>query len=78
MRGFAPARRGTFVSAKVPKTISARAQPYGKLRHDTKLNGCATRSAQTMLAKEVEFGAAAKPHSKAGSNWKTCIHPTWG
>ncbi len=29
MRGFAPARRGTFVSAKVPKTILARARPQG-------------------------------------------------
>ncbi len=29
MRGFAPARRGTFVSAKVPKTIFARARPQG-------------------------------------------------
>ncbi len=27
MRGFAPARRGPFVSAKGPKTISARARP---------------------------------------------------
>ncbi len=29
MRGFVPARRGTFVSAKVPKTILARARPQG-------------------------------------------------
>jgi len=28
-RGFAPARRDTFVSAKVPKTISALALPSG-------------------------------------------------
>ena len=27
MRGFAPARRGPFVSAKGPKTIGARAWP---------------------------------------------------
>jgi len=27
--GFRPCRRGTFVSAKVPKTISARARPQG-------------------------------------------------
>lgn len=32
MRGFARARRGPFVTAKVPKTISARARPYGSLR----------------------------------------------
>jgi len=52
MWGFVPTRRDTFVSAKVPKTIFACARPSGKLRYETKLYGCATRSAQTVLAKE--------------------------
>ena len=30
--GFRPCRRGPFVSAKGPKTISARARPFGSLR----------------------------------------------
>ena len=34
-RGFVPARRDPFVLAKGPKTISARARPYGFLRHRT-------------------------------------------
>ncbi len=63
--GFRPCRRGPFVSAKGPKTISARARPYGRLCHVTKLNGSETRSAQTVLARIVEFGAASKPHPKA-------------
>ena len=31
LRGFAPARRGPFVSAKGPKTMGARAWPFGCL-----------------------------------------------
>ena len=53
MQGFVPARRGHFVSAKGPKTISAQVRPpQGKLCNETKLNGKGTRSAQTTLAKK--------------------------
>ncbi|MDT7042446.1 hypothetical protein [Candidatus Nitronereus thalassa] len=61
MRGVAPARRVTFVSAKVTKTISARARPSGSLRRRAESNGSETRfevkrnlSAQTVLAGEVD------------------------
>jgi len=37
MRGFAPDRRVTFVSAKVTKTISARAWPYGFPRSENRI-----------------------------------------
>ena len=60
-RGFAPARRGTFVSAKVPKTISALAWPSGSPAMLANSGGCATRSevnsdlfAQTVLAESLE------------------------
>jgi len=51
--------------------------PLGKLRHDTKLYGCATRGAcpepcrrtQTVLAREVEFGAMAKPRPRRLPHW---------
>ena len=42
------------------------AAPTGRLCHGTKFNGSETRSAQTVLARMVEFGAAAKPRTKAG------------
>ena len=62
MRGFVPARRGTFVSAKVPKTIFARARPQGGPSASApNQDGCATRSevqshlsAQTVLAEGVD------------------------
>ena len=57
MRGFSPARRGTFVTAKVPKTISARARPlWGPSVSAPNQDGSGTRSAQTALAKEVDSG----------------------
>ncbi len=54
------------------------ASPAGKLCHGTKLNGSGTRSAQTALAKKVEFGSAAKPRPKAGEIPKKQIRPLGG
>ncbi len=42
--------QGPFVSAKGPKTTSARVRPFGFPRLRTESHGCATRSAQTVLA----------------------------
>ncbi len=64
MRGFAPARRGSFallrtgsfVSAKGPKTIGARASPSGCLCPSPGCLGCGTRFAQTVLAPEEVTG----------------------
>ena len=57
MRGFGPARRGTFVSAKVPKTIFARARSLRDASASApNQDGSGTRSAQTALAKEVDSG----------------------
>ncbi len=57
LRGFGPARRGPFVSAKGPKTILARARPLrGAWATVPNHNGCATRFAQTVLAKKSDSG----------------------
>ena len=56
MRGFAPARRGPFVSAKGPKTIGARAWPFGCLCPSPDCLGCGTRFAQTVLASKTISG----------------------
>ncbi|MCH8040817.1 MAG: hypothetical protein IH977_10810 [Nitrospinae bacterium] len=46
--------KGPFISAKGPKTTPARARPFGVLHHCTESYGCATRSAQTVLATEAD------------------------
>ena len=71
MRGFAPARRGTCISAKVPKTIVACARPpasagagsAGAWSTTPNHDGCATHSevqshlsAQTVLPEGVDSG----------------------
>ena len=56
MRGVAPARRGPFVSAKGPKTIGARARPFGCLCRSPSGQGCGTRFTQTVLAPRSEAG----------------------
>ena len=65
MRGFGPARRGPFVSAKGPKTIGARAGPSGCLRPGPDCEGCGTRFAQTVLAPQLDFGTGAQPRPQA-------------
>ena len=47
---FALLRTGSFVSAKGPKTMGARAWPFGCLCHGPDFLGCGTRFAQTVLA----------------------------
>ena len=69
MRGFGPARRGPFVSAKGPKTRGARAWPFGGLCPGPDGEGCGTRCAQTVLA----------PISNSGpgrSHARRCFHLT--
>jgi hypothetical protein len=53
MPGFVSAGRGLFVSAKGPKTLSARARPQGVPPPSSRISGSETRCAQTVLAKEV-------------------------
>ena len=65
MRGFAPARRGTFVSAKVPKTLFARRGPSDSLRCSPYSAASQTRFAQTVLA-ELPNKAALLGHAGAG------------
>ena len=55
-RGFGPARRGPFVSAKGPKTMGARAWPFGGLCPSPDGLGCGTRYAQTVLAPISDSG----------------------
>jgi len=50
MRGFAPADESLLFRQKEPKPFSPVRVPAGELRPGTELYGCATRSAQTMLA----------------------------
>jgi len=46
--------------------------PLGKLRHDTKLYGCATRCAQTALAeKSIRYGGLAAPEGG-----RKCLEPS--
>jgi len=50
-----PQPAGPFVSAKGPKTIFARARPLlGSFVSAPNQDGCATRSAQTVLAEGVD------------------------
>jgi len=72
MRGFVPARRvplrqaqgRLFVSAKVTKTMFARARPCGCLDHHPEYDGSETRSAQTVLAEQsIRGGGPAAPNA---------------
>ena len=45
-----------FVSAKGPKTMGARARPFGCLCPDPVCLGCGTRFAQTVLASQLGSG----------------------
>ncbi len=52
MQGFAPADKVLLFRQKDPKPFSPVGVPAGELRPGIELYGCATRSAQTMLAEE--------------------------
>ena len=72
MRVSSPRDEVLLFRQKDPKPFPPVRVPAGKLRPGTELYGCATRSevqshlsAQTMLAKIVEFGTAAPPRPKA-------------
>ncbi|MDA0738265.1 MAG: hypothetical protein O3A59_04845 [Nitrospirae bacterium] len=74
MQGFAPARRGPFVSAKGPKTIPARLRPFQACSEQA-LQGPSAYTPNKM-ARELaalkqprqksRFGVPAPPHPKAG------------
>ncbi|MDT7044217.1 hypothetical protein [Candidatus Nitronereus thalassa] len=68
MRAFAPTRRGTFVSAKVPKTMFACARNDRELGHlpESGWRGNSLRGAKPPLRshsprRDVGFGTAAQP-----------------
>ena len=65
MQGFAPARRGTFVSAKVPKTISARARPLWGAWSTAPNKMAQELAALKQPSPRSRFGAAAQPRTKA-------------
>ena len=66
MRGFAPARRGPFVSAKGPKTIGARAWPQGGTFAPVPIAWAAELASlrQSSPPNRI-FGTAAQPRPKA-------------
>jgi len=65
LRGFAPARRGPFVSTKGPKTISPRRGPSDSLLCSPYSAAAQTRFAQTVLA-ESPNKAALLGHAEGG------------
>jgi len=73
MRGFVPAPRGTFVSAKVPKTMFARARPFGflRLRPESRWLGNSLRS-NNPHRKSIRGSGSAVPEGEGDvtvSNW---------
>jgi hypothetical protein len=77
--GFRARRRGPFVSAKGPKTISASARPKGGPSAPLpNQDGSETRCAQTVFATEVGFGKAAPPRPKVDKHSRNSHHvQTW-
>ena len=79
LRGFAPARRGSFallrtgsfVSAKGSKTMGAQARPFGCLCHSPEWFGLrnSLRSNSPRLSTR-KFGTAAQPRLQAPSTWR--------
>ena len=72
MRGFAPARRGTFVSAKVPQTISsARARPYGSLRLHPESRWLRNSLRSNSLRREADSGRRLRRARRRGITLET-------
>ena len=71
MRGFVPARRGTFVSAKVPKTIFARARPHGGSSASAPNKMAQKLAALKQSSPKSRFGAAAPPRPTRTDTHKT-------
>ena len=65
LRGFAPARRGPFVSAKGPKTIGARAWPSGCLCPSPSVSGLRNSLRSDSPRPHRGFGTAAQPRPQA-------------
>ena len=63
--GFAPTRRGPFVSAKGPKTIGARAWPQGVPLPQSRLLGLRNSLRSDSPRLQPGFGTEAQPRPKA-------------
>jgi hypothetical protein len=63
--GVAPKRRGTFVSAKVPKTIFARARPHGGSSASVPNKMARELAALKQPSPISRFGKEAPPRPKA-------------
>jgi len=66
MWGVAPTRRGPFVSAKGPKTISARARPQGGPSASAPNKMARKLAPLKQPSPRSRFGAAAPPHPTLG------------
>ena len=71
MQGFAPADEVLWFRPKDPKPFPPVRGPSGELRPGTELNGCATRSAQTVLAKESNSVPRLRRTRKRGDTQET-------
>jgi len=67
LRGFAPARRDTFVSAKVSKIISALSWPCGFPAMLTNSEVCANSLRSNSAQAFSGVGCASRPHQKTGT-----------
>ena len=65
MRGFGPARRDPFVSAKGPKTIGARARPFGCLCPSPERFGLRNSLRSDSPRPQLDFGTGAQPRPQA-------------
>ena len=65
LRGFGPARRGPFVSAKGPKTIGARAWPFGCLCPGPERLGLRNSLRSNSPRPQLDFGTGAQPRPQA-------------
>ena len=65
MRGFAPERRGPFVSAKGAKTIRARAWPQGVPLPQSRLLGLRNSLRSDSPRPQRDFGTGAQPRPQA-------------
>ena len=68
MRGFAPARRDPFVSAKGSKTMGAQARPFGCLCHSPEWFGLRNSLRSNSPRPQRKFGTAAQPRLQAPSD----------
>ena len=73
LRGFAPARRDPFVSAKGSKTMGAQARPFGCLCHSPEWFGLRNSLRSNSPRPQRKFGTAAQPRLQAP--WMALFSP---